>query len=175
MKQNLVLVIAVTLLVAVACKDAETEAELKSFKAQAELEQSNKAVAERWHMDLSQNRNWEVADEILDPGIVIHNPDGTLMMEGIDAVKGLDKVWESMENMDIIHHEILADGDYVFIRWDVSYDPAAGSMEDPDSVNRVRNVFGMDLFLIREGKIKELWQNYDQVGMMRQMGVLPTQ
>ena len=175
MKQNLVLVIAVTLLVAVACKDAETEAELKSFRDQAALEESNKAVAERWHMDLTVARNWEVAEEILAPDIVLHNPDGTVMMEGIDAVKGLDAAWKSMENIEIKNHEIIAEGDYVLIRWDASFDQSVESMGVPASGNRVMNVFGMDLFLVREGKIKELWQNFDQVSMMKQMGALPAQ
>ena len=169
MKQNLVLVIAVTLLVAVSCKDAATEAELKSFKDQAALEESNKAVAERWHHDLSLARNWDVAEEILAPDIILYNPDGSIMAQGIEAIKGFDEVWKRLENGEVEHHRIIAEGDWVMILWDMAFDHNQELFGMPATGNRVSGVYGIDLFLVKDGKIKELWQYYDQMGLMNQM------
>jgi len=33
----------------------------------------------------------------------------------------------------------------------------------------------MDLFLIKDGKIKEFWQFYDELGFMKQLGVIPSE
>jgi predicted ester cyclase len=35
-------------------------------------------------------------------------------------------------------------------------------------------VGGIDVFRIAGGQIVELWQHFDQVGMLQQLGVIPT-
>ena len=44
--------------------------ELEKFKAQAQLEEQNKIIAQRFHYDLALERNWDAAEEFLAPDIV---------------------------------------------------------------------------------------------------------
>ncbi|MGW8315355.1 MAG: ester cyclase [Bacteroidales bacterium] len=157
------------LLILPACKDEATQVELQTYRDQAALEEANKAVAERWHYDLALARNWEVAEEILAPDITIYNHDGSIMAQGIEAVKGFDEIWKSLENAEIKHHQIIAEGDRIMILWDMAFDHNQELFGLPPSGNRVSDVYGIDLFLIDDGKIKEFWQYYDQLGMMEQM------
>lgn len=173
MKKIVLVIVTLTLIIGNSCQDKTATAELEKQKAQLQLEEQNKALAERWHYDLSVDRNWEVADEILSPDFIIHQPTGEDMV-GIEEVKQLDETWKNMPNIKINHHEIIAEGDYVFIRWDVSFDNTVDLMGIPASGNHISDIYGMDLFLIKDGKITDLWQNYDQLGFMQQMGAIPT-
>jgi predicted ester cyclase len=172
MKKALFVVVATTMFFGYSCQDKNVVAELEDLKAQAQVEEQNKALAERWHQELTVDRNWETADEILAPDFTIHNPVGQ-DMKGIDEIKKLDETWKSMTNIKVTNHEIIAEGDYVLIRWDVSFDNTVDLMGIPATGNHISGIYGMDLFRIKDGKITDLWQNYDQLGFMQQLGAIP--
>jgi steroid delta-isomerase-like uncharacterized protein len=174
MRKYLFVSLTLIFVFATSCQDKESLAKLEEFKAQSELEEQNKIIAERFHYDLSIDRNWEAAEEIISNDVVIHMQGGS-EVNGMEEFKGLDEIWANMNNAKINHYEIVAEGDYVFIRWDMAFDHTSDLMGIPASGNHVSGIFGMDLFLIKDGKIAEMWQNFDQMGFLQQMGALPTQ
>ena len=172
MKNTLLVIVTLILFIGYSCQDEAAMAELEKQKVQLELQEQNKALAERWHQDLTIERNWEVVEEILATDFVIHNP-GAEDMKGLAEVKMLDESWKNMPNIKINNHEIIAEGDYVLIRWDVSFDHTLDLMGIPASGNHISGIYGMDLFLIKDGRITDLWQSWDQLGFMQQMGAIP--
>ena len=78
-----------------------------------------------------------------------------------------------MINVKINNHQIMAEGDYVLIRWDVSFDHTVDLMGIPASGNHISDVYGIDLFLLKDGLITDMWQSYDQYGLLQQMGAIP--
>ena len=175
MKKTVLVIVTLTLLIGNSCQDQTALAELEKLKAQTQLEEQNKALAERWHQDLTIERNWDVADEILASDFVLHyDAPGVEDINGLEEVKTLDEMWKNMPNLKINNHEIIAEDNYVLIRWDASFDHTLDLMGIPASGNHISGVYGMDLFLIKDGKITDLWQSYDQLGFMQQMGAIPT-
>jgi steroid delta-isomerase-like uncharacterized protein len=136
--------------------------------------EGNKALADRFHMDVFQEENLNVADEILSPDFVWHGalgpgedqrgPEGT--KEVASAVIG------AFPDRRITHEDIIAEGDKVLIRWSLSGTHQGELMGIPATGRRV-TVTGFDLFRIEGGKIVEMWQEADQMGMMQQLGVVP--
>jgi len=173
MKKTVLVIVTLTFLIGNACQDKTAMAELETLKAQSQLEEQNKILAERWHQDLTIERNWEVVDEILSADFVIHNPAGE-DTKGIEETKKFDEMWKNMPNMKITNHEIISEGNYVLIRWDAAFDNTVDLMGIPATGNHISGIYGMDLFLIKDGKITDLWQNYDQLGFMQQLGAIPT-
>jgi steroid delta-isomerase-like uncharacterized protein len=159
-------------LLVTSCQDTETLAKLEELKAQTELEEQNKKIAERFHYDLSLKRDWEAAQEFISEDIIVHSQGGSVV-NGFENLKGFDEVWANMHNAEVNHYEIIAEGDYVFIRWDIAFDHTSDLMGIPASGNRVSGVYGMDLFIVKDGKITELWQNWDQMTFLQQMGAMP--
>ena len=53
-----------------------------------------------------------------------------------------------------------------------------GELKNPTAVGRAKNEADGDQvqihLRIKDGKITDLWQNYDQLGFMQQMGAIPT-
>lgn len=174
MRQYLFVFLSLTFIFATSCQDKESLAKLEKLVAQSELEEQNKQIAERFHFDLSIDRNWEAAGEFISDDIVIHMQGGA-EAKGMEELKGFDEIYANMNNAEINHYEIVAEGDYVFIRWDIAFDHTSDLMGIPASGNRVSGIFGMDLFRIEDGKIAEMWQNYDQMGFLQQMGALPAE
>ena len=170
----LLVFVSLALIMNTSCQDKKALAQLEEQKAELQKLADNKVLAERWHNDLGIDRKWEVADEILAPDIVLHMP-GMGEAKGIDAVKGFDAMYAAMKNPELNHYEIIAEGDYVFIRWDMAFDNTVELMGIPPTGKRITGVGGMDLFFIKDGKIKEFWQFYDELGFMKQLGVIPSE
>ena len=59
------------------------------------------------------------------------------------------------------------------IRWTMTGTQKGEFLGVPPSGKQV-NVTGIDLFRIWAGKIVDLWQGWDQLGMMQQIGAVPT-
>ncbi|MEE8187084.1 MAG: ester cyclase [Nitrososphaerales archaeon] len=140
----------------------------------AMLEQ-NRALADRFHMDIFLQGKLDVADEILSSDFVAHAPAPPDFTEGPEGVKRWSIALRTgfPDDMWIKHHETIAEGDLVMIRWEGGGTHTGDLMGIPASGNTVAFT-GFDLFRIEGGKIVEMWQEQDVLGMMQQIGALPT-
>jgi steroid delta-isomerase-like uncharacterized protein len=125
-------------------------------------EEENKALAIRYHTDIFQNGRLEVADEILSPDFVIHNP---VLPEALrngpeGAKKYASAIVTAIPDRKLEHHDILAKGDKVMIRWTNSGTNTGPLFGNPPTGNPYVAT-GFDLFRISNGRIKELWQQYN--------------
>jgi steroid delta-isomerase-like uncharacterized protein len=135
----------------------------------------NKELAERFHGDIFQQGNLDVADEIIAPGFVIHSPgyppEWTRGPEGTKQLAAA--IIAAFPDRKFVSEDVLAEGDEVLIRWSMSGTHQAELMGVP-ATGRPVSVTGFDLFRISRGKIAELWQNWDQLGLLQQVGAVPS-
>jgi predicted SnoaL-like aldol condensation-catalyzing enzyme len=128
-------------------------------------EEQNEALAIRYHNDIFQNGKLDVADEILSPDFVIHNP--VLPKDLCRGPEGTKKyasaIMRAVPDRKLEHHDILAKGDKVLIRWTNS-GTNTGSLFDNPATGKPYIATGFDLFRISDGKIMELWQQYSLAG-----------
>lgn len=66
----------------------------------------------------------------------------------------------------------LSSGDRVAIRWSAGGVHAGNLLGVPATGRRV-DITGIDIFRVKDGKLAEMWQNWDQLGMMQQIGAIP--
>jgi steroid delta-isomerase-like uncharacterized protein len=122
----------------------------------------NEALALRYHNDLFQKGNLEVADEILSSDFVIHNP--VLPKELSKGPEGTKKyasaVIAAVPDRKLVHDDIFAKGDRVLIRWTNSGTNTGPLFGNPPT-GKPYVVTGFDLFRISNGKIMEMWQQYN--------------
>lgn len=160
--------VALALIMITSCQDKKAVTELEELKAELLILEKNKELAERWHNDLFIECNWEVAEEIIAPDVIVHFPSGE-DLKGIEQVKNLEAMAKNYINPEINHYEIIADGDYVMIRWDMAFDHTQDLPGIPATGKRISNLHGIDLFRMENGKIAEFWQYYNEMAFMQQL------
>ena len=110
-------------------------------------------------------------DEFADPGLVDHNPapghEPTLA--GFkQKVAFFLAIFPDLEE-DL--QDITASGDTVATRWVVTGSLQQEFMGIPASGQRIR-VEGMNFYRLKDGRVTDIWTQFDGVGMMQQLGAL---
>jgi steroid delta-isomerase-like uncharacterized protein len=139
------------------------------------VSEKNKAVADRFHL-IFQEGNFVVADEIIAPDFVMHAPGlPPEMPPGPEGAKQYATIVRAgfPDHFEITHEDIMAEGDKVVIRWTARGTHTGEFMGIPPTGKQIM-ITGMDIFRIAGGKLVELWQSWDQLGMLQQLGVVPS-
>ncbi len=132
--------------------------------------EATEVLAHRWHMDLFQAGNLEVADEILTPDFVAHV--NGQEFRGVDGAKQLATVLRTaFPDLQITHHEALVAGNRATIRWTSDSTHQGEYFGVPPSGKRI-HLEGLDLFHLQDGKITEVWIEYDNLSALQQMGAI---
>jgi steroid delta-isomerase-like uncharacterized protein len=137
--------------------------------------EANEALAHRFHMDIFQQGNLAVADEIVTPDFVIHSPGlPPQMQRGAEGVKQFAAAIRNAfpNDLRITHDDTISAGDKVVIRWSSTGTHNGVFMGIPPT-GKPTTVTGIDIFRIAGGKLGELWQNWDQLGLLQQIGAIP--
>ena len=135
--------------------------------------EENKAVARRWFEELFNAGNLEVADEIVAPDHVNHDPTLPDIPAGPEGQRQIVNLYRgAFTNAHISVEEQLAEGDKVVTRWTGSGTHQGELMGVAPTGNQV-TITGLTINRISEGKIVESWSNYDALDMMRQIGAIP--
>ncbi len=166
----MILPLALILCFMVGCQDKAVMAELEEFRAQAALEEQNKELAKRYIEALNEG-NFEALKEFLSPDYAIYSPSGypepTSREKLIENHKEVQKA--SSEFIWNIQ-DMIAAKDYVICRTMVRCTYKGGFPGIPATEKEV----GFSLITImrmEKGKIVEEWQEDDQLGLARQLGM----
>ena len=128
-------------------------------------EKINEELALRYHNDIFQEGKLEVADEIyhLILFYTIH-----LFLRNTKGAEGVKKyasaIMESVSDRKLVQNDIFAKGDKVLIRWTNSgtnmglYNKTLFGNKPTD---KQYVATGLDQFRISNGKIMEMWQQYN--------------
>ena len=111
-------------------------------------------------------------DELCHPGLVDHNPapghEPTLA--GFkQKVAGFRAIFPDLEE-DL--QDIIASGDTVATRWVVTGSQQREFMGIPAAGQTIR-VEGMNFYRLNDGRVTDIWTQFDGVALMRQLGAIP--
>jgi steroid delta-isomerase-like uncharacterized protein len=135
------------------------------------LQEENKAIAKRAFEEILSQGRFEVAEQLYAKDFVNHgiHRDATLE-EDQAALKG----WhQAFPDGVIVPKKLIAEGDLVTIYW-VARGTNTGTGNGLPATGRKAELAGITIWRIVDGKIKEEWSAFDQLSMMRQLGLLPT-
>ena len=139
------------------------------------MSEENKAIARRAIEEVfSAQGNLDVADEIFAPNYVHHDPASPEDIRGPEGAKEFAGMYRSaFPDVRLSTQDQIAEGDMVATRWVASGTHEGEIMGIAPSGNRV-TVAGTSIDRIVDGKIEETWDNYDALGMMQQIGAIPS-
>jgi steroid delta-isomerase-like uncharacterized protein len=135
--------------------------------------EANKAIAQRWLESLNR-KELDVADELLAADFVSYMPGLPTPIRGAQAFKQFTSIlWSALPDFHHTVEEVTAEGDKVEIRWNAHATHTGTFMGIPPTGKQV-TVTGTNTYRIASGKIVEQRSDYDQWGLMQQLGVFPT-
>ena len=101
-------------------------------------------------------RDWETLSEFMAPDII----------EGLRS----DPFLDAFPDVQIIDEDILVDGDKAVKRW-VDVGTHAGPYAGLAATGRRVSIPGISIDRIENGKVVESWMAWDELGLLRQLGV----
>ena len=131
----------------------------------------NKAVIRRWVEALNNGTGAEAADAVLTTTFVMHTPYG--LAAGPQGMKDrLAALSAAFPDSQITVEDQIAEGDKVTTRYTIRATHRGEFMGIAPTGKHV-TVTGIAIFRVEEGKIAELWDNQDVLGLMQQLGAIP--
>ena len=131
------------------------------------------ALIRRWFEEVWNQRREAAIDELLAPDVVMHGigrPSDS-SIGSADFKKFYHAILASFPNTRVTVDQVAQEGDTAFARWTVTGQHTGEGMGFP-ATNQHLNVTGFSACRVRDGKIVEAWNIWDQIGMARQLGML---
>lgn len=137
------------------------------------MSEQNKALIRRLFAEDINPGNAAVAAEIIHPDFHDHtNPPE--MQHGLDGHNAIVALFRTAFTDMWWHiHEMIAEGDKVVVRTTMEATHTGEFFGIPPTDKRV-SLDGIHILRIADGRIAEHWGNNDDLGMMRQLGVIPS-
>lgn len=133
----------------------------------------NKEVARQFMEVVLGGGNWDGAEEILDPDVVMVHPSSPEPVRGFAAVKGmLTGFRAAFPDLTITAEEEVAEGDKVAVRWTFRGTHTNDLFGLPPTGKRAE-MPGISWFTFADGRIVEDRVSEDTMGLMRQLGLVP--
>jgi steroid delta-isomerase-like uncharacterized protein len=139
------------------------------------MSEENKALARRFVDEVYNKGNVDFIDEVVVPNWVEHDPSSPEgMNSGVEGAKRFVEMYRNaFPDLRVTAEDLIAEGDKVVMRWTARGTHQGELMGIPPSGNRVE-VTGINIDRMEGGKVVESWSNYDTLGLMQQIGAVPS-
>src|SRR4029077_6063122 len=133
------------------------------------LQEQNKALAKRAFEELLSRGQFELAEQLYAKDFVNHGIHRDIgLQEDQEALKG----WhQAFPDIAIVPKKLIAEGDLVVVYW-IARGTNTGTGNGLPATGKQVEQSGITIWRIVEGRIKEEWSAFDQLSMMKQLGLL---
>ena len=136
------------------------------------MTEDNKALNRRFVEEVINQGNTDAIDELIDPGVVDHAaPPG--FPTGREGAKQFAAMMRSaFPDLHLTIEDMIAEGDKVVMRstWSGTHE---GEFMGIPATGRQVTVSAIDITRVADGRMVEHWEQFDALGLMQQLGVVP--
>lgn len=136
------------------------------------MSEENKAIARRIFEEVWGAYNLDKVEEYYAADLIDHNelPGFPPGREGVKA--SVSMFASALSDNDIAVEDQIAEGDKVVTRWSSTATHTGELLGIPATGKRIK-VTGINIDRFEGGKVVESWGEYDSMGLMQQLGVVP--
>ena len=132
----------------------------------------NNEIVERFEAAFGAN-DVATIDELCDPGLVDHNP-APEQKPGLAGFKDTIAMYKlTLPDSEVTVQHVVGEGDLVATHWTVTGTHQAEFFGVPATGRKV-TVEGMNVYRLAGGRITDVWTQFDALGLMGQLGALPS-
>ncbi|MDX6380111.1 MAG: hypothetical protein QOI57_1135 [Rubrobacteraceae bacterium] len=136
--------------------------------------EENKAITRRFLEEIFTGGNLELVDELFAPDFILHDSSVPQEVRGVEALKQYITMYRTAyPDTHFTVEDQIAEGNEVVTRWTGQGTHQGELMGISPTGNQV-TVTGIEVDRVSGGKIEESWVSYDALGMMQQLGIVPS-
>jgi len=133
---------------------------------------TNKQVVDRFVREVLQQGSKPAVDELVAPDFTSHSWPST--GDGrADLKAAIDRVAKGLADSEFVIEDTIAESDRVVVRLTSSATQVGEFMGMPASGKRY-SIGEIHIFRLRDGQLVEHWDQIDVMGMMKQLGPMPS-
>ncbi|HZQ08553.1 MAG TPA: ester cyclase [Anaerolineae bacterium] len=133
----------------------------------------NLALVHRLFDEVNNKHNLAVADQLIAPDYVLHDPGNPNFSGGREGYKQFQTTFtQAFPDHQLTFDAQFAAGELVVTRW-TSTGTQTGALLGVPATGKHVKVSGITISRIANGMVAEDWQEWDQLGLLRQLGVIP--
>jgi steroid delta-isomerase-like uncharacterized protein len=134
------------------------------------LQEQNKATAKRAFEEILSHGRFDLAEQLYANDFVNHGLHSNASLEEDQTAL---KWWHAaFPDVVIVPEKLIAEDDLVTIYW-TARGTNTGTGNGLPATGKKAELAGITIWRIVDGKIKEEWSAFDQLSMMKQLGLLP--
>jgi len=139
------------------------------------MSDQNKVAARRMIEEVWNQANLGLIDELVSPNATFHDanvPGGTF--SGPEGMKQFVQIYRgAFPDVRMTINDQIAEGDQVVTRWTAT-GTHKGALMGIAPTGKFATVTGVDIDRYQDGKVVEAWASYDMLGLLQQLGVVPS-
>jgi steroid delta-isomerase-like uncharacterized protein len=134
----------------------------------------NVALMRRWFEEVWNQGRMDTVRELLDENGTGFGQGGhgTKIQGPADFIPFVQRFLGAFPDMEITVQDAFGDDHNVAVRWSATMTHTGGDLGIPPT-NREASVTGITIARFANGKIVAGWDNWDQLALLRQLGVVP--
>jgi steroid delta-isomerase-like uncharacterized protein len=154
----------------VGCQDKEAMAELEEFKAQKEVEEQNKELISNYLKEID-NKNFEILYEVYAPDAKMYLPSNSSEPMSVEqSIPSLKSFYDAFPDFSHSIEELIAVGDKVILRA-IDRGTHQGELNGIPATGKSIEFSVIAIFYFEGGKIVEVREDVDFLGMYQQLGM----
>lgn len=137
------------------------------------MSEGNKFVIRRSFEELWNEGNLSLADEFFAPNYAHHDPSTPDFGRGPESEKKRATLYRTaFPDLQLMIEDLIAEGQTVMVRWSCQ-GTHKGDLTGIAPTGKRFNISGVSVARFTGGKMVEGWVNWDALGLMQQLGVVP--
>jgi steroid delta-isomerase-like uncharacterized protein len=137
------------------------------------MSEENKTIVRRSFEELWNKSNLSLADALFAPTYAHHDPSTPDVGKGPESEKKRATLYRTaFPDLRLTIEDIIAEGETVMTRWSAR-GTHKGDLSGIAPTGKQFIISGVSIARIANGKMVEGWVNWDALGLMQQLGVVP--
>lgn len=135
------------------------------------LEEKNKDIVRANFEDFFIPHNFAAVEKYNTADIIIHYADGDKNLE--EETRQLQTFFTAFPDLHLTIHDLVAEGNKVAMVWTINGTHKSEFMGIRATGRRIESK-GIDVYRMADGKIAEIWTSAEILGLMQQLGAIPS-
>lgn len=136
------------------------------------LSEDNKILAQRWLEEVWNQGDLSLVDELIAPGYVLHDPTRPGLRGRTGIKESIAMFRAAFPDLNFTIEDQVAEGQMVVTRYSATGTHLGHFMGIP-ATGKHGTITGIDIYRITDGMIEEAWSNWDTLGLLQLLNIIP--